>query len=287
MQIGSEVGNRRDCASLPVEFSLKVSLPHTLVCQEYLCRRASEASRLRCVGSEPSPVQQGHFARPTLHMLEKGPLRSLRVPAPLEKPGEKKALLSLLNHQAQRQSQDIAPRGAQPPTQVFQRGSREKQLCTTWVARHAALASAGVCEVDTAGRTCSVLPSTARHHVSFKLRPPSHCENTGRDRAHENAHRYSMKSFRNFYLHPLELSKTPAADRRGDRTRSSPTLAQHFPAMSEITRGFLAPDSLDSKLSTDATTLLAAEIQRVERGSQFPRVNAQRDWRYQPTVWRD
>lgn len=181
MQIGSEVGNRRDCASLPVEFSLKVSLPHTLVCQEYLCRRASEASRLRCVGSEPSPVQQGHFARPTLHMLEKGPLRSLRVPAPLEKPGEKKALLSLLNHQAQRQSQDMAPRGAQPPTQVFQRGSREKQLCTTWVARHAALASAGVCEVDTAGRTCSVLPSAARHHVSFKLRPPSHPENTSRD----------------------------------------------------------------------------------------------------------
>lgn len=94
-----------------------------------------------------------------------------------------------------------------------------------------------------------------------------------------------MKSFRNFYLHPLELSKTPAADRRGDRTRSSPTLAQHFPAMSEITRGFPAPDSLDSKLSTDATTLLAAEIQRVERGSQFPCANAQRDWRYQPTVW--
>lgn len=74
MQIGSEVGNRRDCASLPVEFSLQVSLPHTLVCQEYLCRRASEASRLRCVGGEPSPVQEGHFARPTLHMMEKGPL---------------------------------------------------------------------------------------------------------------------------------------------------------------------------------------------------------------------
>lgn len=205
--------------------------------------------------------------------------------------------MSLLNHHAQRQSQDMAPRGAQPPTQVFNAGA-EKSNSVQQVLRgtqHSqARASVRLTRLGELAQSLHLPPahwtqgSQTSCHLQASTAQPLREHRPGR--AHENAHRYSIKPFRNFYLHPLEFSKTPAADpklRRGDRTRSSPTLAQHFPAMSETIRGFPAPDFLDSKLSTYTTSLWADENQKVERGCQFPSVNAQRDWRYQPAAWRD
>lgn len=163
MQIGSEVGNRRDCASLPVEFSLQVSLPDTLVCQEYLCRRASEASRLRCVGGEPSPVQEGHSLRQAdfAHDGEGASVIPASSYAVGEARGEKGAVVTAESSCTATITGYGAP-WRSTTNSSLQRGSREKQQCPTGVARHAALASAGVCEVDTAGRTCSVLASAAR-----------------------------------------------------------------------------------------------------------------------------
>lgn len=205
--------------------------------------------------------------------------------------------MSLLNHHAQRQSQDMAPRGAQPPTQVFNAGAEKSnsiQQVLRGTQHSRARASVRLTRLGELAQSLHLPPAhwtqgnQTSCHLQASTAQPLREHRPGR--AHENAHRYSIKPFRNFYLHPLEFSKTPAADpklRRGDRTRSSPTLAQHFPAMSETIRGFPAPDFLDSKLSTYTTSLWADENQKVERGSQFPSVNAQRDWRYQPTAWRD
>lgn len=163
--------------------------------------------------------------------------------------------MSLLNHHAQRQSQDMAPRGAQPPTQVFNAGA-EKSNSVQQVLRgtqHSqARASVRLTRLGELAQSLHLPPahwtqgSQTSCHLQASTAQPLREHRPGR--AHENAHRYSIKPFRNFYLHPLEFSKTPAADpklRRGDRTRSSPTLAQHFPAMSETIRGFPAPDFLD------------------------------------------
>ena len=76
---------------------------------------------------------------------------------------------------------------------------------------------------------------------------------TARDparRAHENAHRYSMKAFRNFYLHPSELSSAPVADpklRRGDRTRSGLIIGLTLQPCPKLYADFRSRLSLESR----------------------------------------